>query len=166
MSLNQDLIARLLARCTEVGDCLIWQGRVANGSPLVYIDGKYLTARRVLWEATRGPIGRGLYPSCTCHESACMNIEHIRLMTTRQIARKAAKTGAFSRPERRAAIALALRRSSKITPEMEQRIRAAESGAAVARELGISKSMATKIRAGKARAPHTQGASVFSWRPQ
>lgn len=164
MTDHVNLIARLLARCTEVGDCLIWQGRVAHGSPLVHLGGKYLTARRVLWEATHGAIPRGLYPSCICHETACMNIKHIRLMTTQQIAAKAATRGAFSRPERRAAIALAVRRKSNLTPEMLHRIRAADTGAAVARELGISKSLATKIRAGKAWGL-TSGASVFNWRP-
>ena len=164
MSEGMDLIARLLARCTEVGDCLIWQGRVSNGSPQVHLQGKYMTARRVLWEATHGAIPRGLYPSCVCHEQACMNIKHIRLMTTQQIAMKAATRGAFSRPERCAAIAVAVRRRSKLTPEMLQRIRAADTGAAVARELGISKSLATKIRAGKAWGL-TSGASVFNWRP-
>lgn len=152
---------RIMARTTEEGDCLIWEGVWNNGSPQVYLDGKYQMVRRVLWQAEHGPIRRGLHPRCTCGEQRCVRLAHIRLRTTRQIAQDAAKTGSWSSLLRRAKIAAARRKASKLTQDDVARIRAAETGAAIARELGISKSMAAKIRSGAAWAPI--GAGRIGW---
>lgn len=154
-------IDTILARTVEEGDCLIWQGRISNGSPVVYYDGAYRTVRRAVWEDAHGPIKPGLHPSCRCREPACVRLEHIRLLTIQQIAKLAAREGKFSSLHRRASLAAAARKRSLLTPEQVARIRAADSAASIARELGISKSTAGKIRRGESWRPI--GASVFGF---
>lgn len=154
-----DLVQQILAKTVEEGDCLIWQGRIANGSPLVYVDGVYRTARRVLWEALHGPMKPGMNATCSCREPGCVKPEHLRAASVKQIAKQAGKEGKFSSLQRRAKIAAACRKRSQLTPEMVQRIRLADSGAAIARELGICRSTASKIRRGDSW--RTIGASVF-----
>ncbi len=149
----------ILARTVEEGDCLLWQGRISNGSPVAYLDGAYRTVRRVVWEAAKGPIKPGLHPSCRCREPACVRLEHIRLLTIQQIAQLAAREGKFSSLHRRAKVAAAARKRSRLTPEQVERIRLADSATAIARELGIAKSTASKIRRGESWRPI--GASVF-----
>lgn len=149
----------ILARTVEEGDCLLWQGRISNGSPVLYLDGAYRTVRRLVWEAANGPIKPGLHPSCRCREPACVRLEHIRLLTIKQIAQLAAREGRFSSLTRRASLAAAARKRSRLTPEQVARIRAADSAASIARELGIAKSTASKIRRGESW--RTLGASVF-----
>lgn len=149
------------ARTVEEGECALWTGFADNGAPQVFIDGKYQMVRRVLWEAERGPIPKGMHPRCNCGEVRCINLEHIRLRSTRQIAKEAAKTGAWSSLLRRAKIAAARRKTSKLTQADVDRIRAADNGAAIARELGVSKALANKIRRGVAWAP--LGAGRVGW---
>lgn len=152
-------IDTILARTVEEGDCLIWQGRISNGSPVIYLDGVYRTVRRVVWEDANGPIKPGLHASSRCRDQACVRLEHIRLLTIKQIAQLAAREGKFASLRRRAMVAAGARKRSRLTPEMVERIRQAESGAAIARELGIAKSTASKIRRGESW--RTIGASVF-----
>jgi hypothetical protein len=153
LSTDPDAMQRIIQRATEEGDCLLWDGVYNNGSPQVYIDGRYQMVRRVLWQLSRGDIPQGLHPRCTCGEPRCISLDHIRLRTVRQIGRDAAKTGAWNSLLRRVKIAAARRKNGKLTQTDVDRIRAADNGAAIARELGISKSAAQKIRTGKAWAP-------------
>lgn len=152
---------RMLEHTIDEGDCVLWMGVYNNKSPQVFIDGRYHMVRRLLWQAERGPIPAGLHPRCTCGEPRCVNLEHVRLRTTRQIGKDAAKTGAWSAPLRRAKLAAAARARSRLTQADVDRIREADNAAAIARELGISRSTATKIRRGQSWAP--MGAGLPGW---
>lgn len=154
-------LERLLARTVEEGECLLWQGLVANGSPVVHTTAGYLTVRRLVWQHAHGmPMPGHLRAVCSCREPACVRPEHVRALSTRQIALLCAKEGKFRTAQRRAAIAATKRAQSRLTPELVERIRAADSGAAIARELGICKSTASKIRRGESWRP-IGAASVF-----
>lgn len=159
------MIERILSKCVEEGDCLEWQGRMNNRVPKTYMDGMDRPVRRVLWESVNGPIKPGWFATCGCGNHRCVKLDHIRLMTPKMMGKKAARSGVFASPQRRAAIAATRRKNSKLTPEQVQQVREAVSGAQAARDLGISKSMASKIRRGDAWADHMRGASVFGWRP-
>lgn len=150
----------IVARCVEYGECLLWQGHIGNGVPQVFIGNTYRMVRRVVWEAAHGPIPVGRVAVCKCRERACVRLEHVQLMTTAQVARLAAREGKFSTPQRRARIALGQRRRSRLTPEIIAQVRAAENGAAIARELGICKSTVSKIRRGESWGV-VAGVSVF-----
>lgn len=123
----------------------------------------YRTVRRLLCETLHGPIEPGLYATCRCREPACVRPEHIELLTTAQIARVAAREGKFRSPARRAAIAVSKRAASPLTPELVERIRAADNGAAIARELGICKSTVSKIRRGESWRPIGAASAFGSW---
>ena len=137
-------------RAVDEGDCLVWTGVYNNKAPQLFVDGKYHLVRRLLWQVECGPIPTGQHPRLTCGNPRCVELAHIRLRTTRQIAKEVAKTGAYSGLLRRAKISAARRKAGKLTQADVDRIRAADNGAAIARELGISKSAAANIRAGKA----------------
>ena len=159
---------RLLhGRTVEEGECLLWTGVMCNHCPAIFLDGRYQMVRRLLWSALRGrDIPRGLRAVC-CGEPRCVAPAHLRVLTPQQISREVAEaTGWPACPLRRAKIARARRAAStKLDEEKVARVRAAPSGAAAARELGISRGMANRIRAGKAWAPLCAPSSVWSWRP-
>jgi hypothetical protein len=86
--------------------------------------------------------------------------------TIQQVAQKAAKAGAFSRPDRCAKIAAGCQKSTnaKLTKEQAAEIRvSSESQRALAAKYGVNKSMIARIKNGTAWRAHASGASVFSW---
>lgn len=155
---------RILARCTEEGDCLIWPGAMAKGIPIIYTNGERNTrrsARRALWEMTRGAIPKNRFASCRCAEPRCLALGHLVLMTKQQIGKRLAATGALSNPARKAKIAATKQAASVLTWDDVQRIRAASNGLAIAKELGVSQMTVWRIRQNRAWKPR-QGFSVFS----
>ena len=162
-----ELLQKILLRCDEYGDCMLWTGPIGNGSPQVFIDGKYKQARRLVFELEKGfAPPQGLSPVMTCRNAACLTHNHMRLMTVAQIAQLASSEGKFRSPQRRAAITKGVRRvAKKLDLDKANAIREAPSAAEAARMFGVHKSMASRIRRGEAWATVT-GASVFSnWRP-
>lgn len=158
-------IEAITARCVEEGECLLWQGHMGNGSPQVYVNDRYWQCRRVVFEAMRGPIPAGRSPVMKCRSPACLNHDHMALMTPAQIGALAAKEGKFATPERRARIALARRNASeKLDSQKVAEILACDTAREAAQLHGIHKSMAARIRRGEAWAP-VAGASVFTFRP-
>lgn len=148
----------------DEGGCVLWRGPLANGCPQVFVDGRYLMVRRVVYECQRGPIKRGLYPVMKCRDQRCVAAAHIRLMTPSQIGQLAHAEGRIDSPQRRAAIALGRRRNSQVTAEMAAGIRACRTATEAAQKYPISKSGAARIRRGDAWA-EVRGASVFTHRP-
>lgn len=163
--MTDDIVQRILARTIEEGECLLWQGRVANGSALVHILGQgYRSARRLIWEHKYGqPMPAHLRATCRCGEPRCVRPEHVTALSLKQIGKRAAKAGKFRSIARRSAIAAAQRARSRLTPELVAQIREAPSGAGIARELGIHKSTASKIRRGESWRPVLN--SVWSFMP-
>lgn len=159
MNTPNALVAQILARTVEEGACLLWDGYSAHGSPQVFLDGRYQMVRRVLLGALRGPLQGNMRATYTCGEPLCVRPEHLKAATLRQIGKRAAREGAFGGLQRRAKIAAARRRQSRLSAADVARIREADNGAEIARELGIPKSTVSKIRRGDSWRP--LGASVF-----
>lgn len=158
--------AEVLLRTTEFGECLLWGGHMANGSPQAYGAGRYHQIRRIVYVEAKGPIPADKRPVMKCREPGCLNVEHMKLMTLKQIGALAASEGKFSSPQRRAAVALGKRKapSAKLDADKVADIVAARTGKEAAAKHGIHKSMACRIRAGQAWA-EIGGASAFTFRP-
>lgn len=72
-------------RVDESG-CWIWTGMInpTTGYGRISDGGKVKTAHRVMYELSVGPIPEGLVMDHLCHVRACVNPEHLRVVTKRQ----------------------------------------------------------------------------------
>lgn len=162
-----ELLAKIMARCVEEGECLLWTGPMANGSPQVFVGGKprCKQARRVVYEANKVPLRKGYSPVMECRNPKCLNWEHMKALTVKQIGVLAAQEGKFSTPERRAAITAGKRKAStKLDAQKAADIRSCATAQEGATKYDIHPSMASRIRRGEAWA-EVRGASVFTFRP-
>lgn len=159
------IFQKIMARCTEDGDCLMWGGPMANGSPQIVVDQRYRQARRIVYEHAKGEIKDGTHPVMTCRNAKCLNPDHMRALTTKQIGQLASKEGKFRSPSRRAAIALGKRaKSKKLDAARVKDIKAARTAREAAAKHNIHQSLAARIRRGEAWA-EVRAASVFTFRP-
>ena len=81
------------------GDCILWTGTVAGGGyGVIQRDGKKVPAHRFAWERANGPIPYGMQVDHMCWNPACVNVEHLRLVTLAQNAqnRKGANSNSKS----------------------------------------------------------------------
>lgn len=73
---------RVAAYAVRVGDCLVWYGALArNGRPYIVVNGKDRSAYRALWEEVIGEIPDKLTIDHLCFNKACLNLEHMELVT-------------------------------------------------------------------------------------
>jgi hypothetical protein len=64
--------------------CWLWTGAVGlTGYSQIKVDGRCSTAHRVGWKLYRGPIPSGLVVDHLCRTRACVNPDHLRLVTQR-----------------------------------------------------------------------------------
>lgn len=75
------------ARTVRVGECLVWEGSSSLGYGYITVRGKGLRAHRYAWEREHGPIPEGMQVDHICHNTLCVNVEHLRLATPPQNAR-------------------------------------------------------------------------------
>lgn len=144
----------LLARADEFGDCLIWNGYMANNTPYVFHEGKMTSVRGLLWKLSgkTAPEGR-LFYRVVCGQDKCVNPAHTRCQTQAEHMRYMNEPGrrtASGEAIRAAKIAQYRRRISRITPEMLAEILAShESGPELERRLGVSRSLISQYRRGE-----------------
>lgn len=85
-----------LARIKEGPSCHTWIGALNDqGYGRMRVDGALVRAHRYAWERVNGPIPDGLYVDHTCHNRACVNVDHLRLATHSQ--NESNRSGATSR---------------------------------------------------------------------
>ena len=150
------LLARILSKCEEDGDCLIWQGGCScGGQPIISFRSGCRYVRGLMYEAHHGvlpPEGKLLAPSC--RNSLCVSPGCIVAMTVQALRRLDARRGAYSRPAANATRLLLARRRATIPEDVVQRCREFEGTCAQASmATGVSLSHIKKIRAGTARRP-------------
>lgn len=75
---------RFWPKVDKTGDCWTWTARVRNGYGLFQIGGIAQSAHRVSYELAHGPIPEGMQVDHTCHNRACVNPDHLRLVTHAQ----------------------------------------------------------------------------------
>ena len=70
---------------TAPGGCVIWTGCIdVGGYGRMRSDGDNIPAHRHAWERSRGKVPSGKFLDHTCWNRACVNVEHLRLVTTKQ----------------------------------------------------------------------------------
>lgn len=148
--IDPDRLRAYVARYSvEDGDCLRWTGFSYNGHPGGVVCNKKFLVARALWEMERGPIKKGLSLRCTCELKMCINLDHRKLMTTRQIALINGARGLMSGPVRSAKIAATKRAGpqAKVSDEDVRAIRESdEPGAVLAKRYGVSPASISKYR--------------------
>ena len=145
------LIDTIRARCVEDGDCLRWQGAAVGGRHPSMPHGTKRGAlvRRLVWEATHGPIPPGKIIRCTCGTPLCVAVEHLKLTTFAKLGKELGAVGLMSGPIRSANIAAAKRAGSqaKLSQEAVRAIReSGERGTVLAARYRISEATVSKIR--------------------
>lgn len=145
-----DLLARVQARCIEVGDCWEWQGATNSCStPVFRWGGKTASVRRVLLVEYRGVSLNARVATYKCGNSMCVNPEHIESITRTRLSKRAA----VSIPTNmlwQSKLASHARKRSRLTPELVAEIRAAEgTQRQIATQFGICQATVSYIRANK-----------------
>lgn len=147
----QGTLEAIRAKCTEEGDCWLWNGALSHGTtPTMRIDGDkhQVSVRRYVLEL-QGKKVDGLKATNTCNDPRCVCPAHaVAWPTSRMLKRVAVTSGYGLCPARNAKIAAGKRQHSPVTPELVTEIRnSPESGHAIARRLGLSQSTVQAIRA-------------------
>lgn len=154
-------LAWLMARCEEIGDCLIWKGYISPfGQPIGRIPGQKRASniRRAVIEQRDGEeINRKSWAYATCEVDGCVHPDHLDSRT-----RSKATRGKPKSADHIAAITTARRKQSDYTETAIQEILDAPRGAIteVAARHGMSRQSACNLRAGRWRA--TQAVGIFS----
>ena len=143
-------MTRLLKRCVEDGDCLVWTGPVTNeGAPRIYVKGISKSFRRLVWEMREGPIPKGKIVVGTCGRPNC--IEHLKLSTKAENLLLS-----LERPDAAARKALASRNRGRATAKKMSMEKAREVRASsktlkqLSAEYGIASSLISRIKNNRA----------------
>jgi hypothetical protein len=151
---DHGLYKRLMALCTEEGDCKLWPGPFHNnGQPRVTVPGKQkqMLTRRVVYQALHGEIPEGKVLSPTCGQKRCLKC--IEAMTVAEARALAASFGAYRNTARLRRATLTNRSRSRITETMVEQIKQAPSAKEASEQTGVSLAYVYQIREGYRRAP-------------
>ncbi len=125
-------------------ECWPWRGKLNTyGYGELKADCKRRLAHRLLVEWANGPIPSGHVVRHKCDNPSCVNLWHLELGTQADNVADRVARGRCAQGERQGRAKLSWETVAGI------RARSAESGAALAREFGVSQSTISEIRAGK-----------------
>lgn len=80
MTAGERLMAR--AKLDPATGCLAFAGALRNGYSVVGVaPGRIEYGHRIVWESERGPIPAGMVIDHLCMNRACINIDHLDLVT-------------------------------------------------------------------------------------
>ncbi|WP_100485619.1 HNH endonuclease signature motif containing protein [Mycobacteroides abscessus] len=80
---------RFTAKSKRVVDCLVWQGALdRDGYGSFYFRGANRRAHRMAWYIANGAIPDGFVVNHTCRNRACVNPQHLQMVTARDNALK------------------------------------------------------------------------------
>ena len=168
-------LEQIKGRCridSETG-CWLWSGAMSTDAgggrvPIVWHEGRTSSALRVVYALSGKTVRGGEIVWRKCRHDHCLNPAHL-LSGTRQQWGAWRKANGFSamRPDDWAANMIAKRKGKAIEDaETAAMIRESpETGAALARKLGVSKQAVSRVRLRKTWAETVPQASVFTWRP-
>lgn len=76
---------RFMAKVRMIGQCWEWAAtRTADGYGSFGLGGKVVNAHRASWIIFRGPIPPGRQIDHTCHNRACVNPDHLQVVTRKE----------------------------------------------------------------------------------
>lgn len=168
---------QLMARCRldELTGCWLWQGAMQGAQSRVYVKlpgkrGKVMNGGRaaLVIRARAEPTARVEGYRYVCHDQQCVNPDHCKWMTRKQIGALIAKSGVHKgNPAYRLSNTRNARKRAKLTPEMVAEIRAShENNCELGRRLGVAHTTISAVRLGKHwKDTSVNGSSVFAWRP-
>jgi hypothetical protein len=154
------VLARIQALC-ELPDgqagCWLWRGcrsNVLGGKPVMSFRGKQAPVRRVVFFLREGFLPpAGMWVTC-CGNPACVSMHCARAMLQHHAQLRAARRGAYSRPEANRARRKSARGRAQVAQTVvEQVLSMPGSNAEAARATGLSRAYVGDIRRGKTRKP-------------
>ena len=84
-SKGRSSVERFMEKVSRSGECLLWIGsKDGCGYGMFYLDGKIVRAHRFNWERINGPIPAGMVTDHLCRVRACVDPDHIELVTPRE----------------------------------------------------------------------------------
>ena len=159
-------------RIDDETGCWLWSGAMSADEgggrvPIVWHDGRTSSALRVVYVLSGKTVRKGEIVWRKCRHDHCLRPDHLLSGTRAQWGawRKAYGYAAMT-PDAWAANMLERRKGKEIDAETAAMIRESpETGAALARKLGVSKQAVSRVRLRKTWAETVPQASVFTWRP-
>lgn len=149
-------VESLMANTIEVGDCLEWQGYFATDkyTPYVCHGGKMVAVRKLLATLEGRDSPKAVYWGVTCDNWRCVHPEHTVGRTSAQHIVRMAKAVEHKSASRIAKLQEAARKRDVCKVKDEATAQAIRmdprSCSKTAAAFGISKSLAAKIKSGKA----------------
>ena len=136
-------LSDLEGRVREDGDCLVWTGSASDGRrPMIWIDGRSLGARRLVYTLVHGPIKQGRRIGVKCDNELCLNPEHLVAKFRSQETKGKPRDAAF-----KAKVAAGKRANSALTPDLINLVRTSPlNNCALGREIGLNHQTIAKIR--------------------
>jgi hypothetical protein len=149
-SLTLDMI---FDRCEPVGECYEWQQYVNKDKrPMARHEGAAVYVQRLVIELSGMAPTFEWHAKTTCNNPRCCNPAHLKAVCAKKAMANMWRGNNYQDPTYLAARQRAAAGRTKASAEMVQRILTDPRPAAhLAAEMGISRSLAQKIRAGKAR---------------
>lgn len=149
MTASEKLMSNIKARCTECGDCWLWDGAVNVAGLPRYGKG---SARRRIWAALNGPIVGPYFVGCNCDERRCLNPKHLVLRTKSSVS-KDGHANAI-KAKRHLAVTIIARAKGKLNDQAARQIRESDETLKVlAERYGVHFSLISKVKTGKAWRP-------------
>ena len=147
-----DLIARVMSRVVEVGDCLEWKGGYMVRVPAIVFQGKNMNVRRALALDAKLLDGKNADKVAVvrCLNWRCVRPEHIQVLSRKKLQQRTADLGHFSAKtvgaRKKSASA---RKRAKLSVEIAAEIRAStDTQRELAKRYGVSQSLVYAIRKG------------------
>jgi hypothetical protein len=131
---------------TDVDGCAVWTGAShPTGYGQIGVGGRTLYVHRIVWALTRGPIPPGLVVRHRCDRPACCNPRHLELGTQRDNMADMVARGRQPRGGRNGSAKL----TATLVLTARRRVAAGELPAAVAADLGVSRSTVSRLANGR-----------------
>lgn len=144
-------LAAIHAKCTEDGDCWLWNGAIHCGMPVLRAGSKVISVRRyIAIEIQARAIGTRL-ASTNCGNPRCCAPDHIAMLTRKQLnVRATQRTRHQNRLNRNHKLATAKRALSPLTADQVAEIRMSTlQGRPLAKKYGVALDTVQRIRNGR-----------------
>lgn len=144
------LIARVMSRVVEVGDCLEWTGGYSKRSPRISHQGTLLNVRRALAMDANMLKGESddRVAVVSCMNWRCVRPEHVQVMPRSEVQKRTSSRQNRTIGARK--VSAIARKHAKINAQIAAEIRAStETQRQIAKRYGVSQSLVYAIKKGR-----------------